>query len=555
VSRLRPTEDGVALAPLPGALLAAAGAFEGRSAAVADADATAGDGGLPVVAVLGASHVDGRLPRCETDLYVLGPEVLSPIWVRGGSRSVARAIRTLRRRLAPALVAAPSALTDNFDDWRADVVVASLPPQAGDATLAALAAGLRAAGRPLLMDVRAPDTDPDAVVAALDVGAAGALFRTGDASADERIGASVAHREARRLDTCPLISVVVCAYNAADYLDECLRSLGGVRYPRFEVIVVDDGSTDDTAAVARRHDVRLVELEHGGLARARNAGVEAGEGEIVAFLDADAAAQERWLERIWRIMDRTGVAGAGGPNLPFTNVGWQERAVSGALGVAIPEVRRDGTCVHLPGCNMAFRRDAVLELGGFDERFVASHDDVDFCDRLLASGRRMALHPGATVFHHRRATLAGFIRQQQGYGVSRAIFEPPVTQPRTGLARSVLRVAIAPPRHYFSGPEVRQRYLVGRQVPSKLPLHVVRAILAAGIVGSVPAARHGRLGAWLWASGGVLVGALVAMLLRVPAFGAPRGPAGIAQRAATLALWLARPVVSSPAWRRLRRIR
>src|SRR5204863_479913 len=81
------------------------------------------------------------------------------------------------------------------------------------------------------------------------------------------------------------ITVVICAYNAAVTLDECLTATCALEYPNLEVLVVDDGSTDATAAIARRHPrARLVQIPHAGLSVARNAGARAATGEIVAYL-------------------------------------------------------------------------------------------------------------------------------------------------------------------------------------------------------------------------------------------------------------------------------
>src|SRR4029450_365704 len=93
-------------------------------------------------------------------------------------------------------------------------------------------------------------------------------------------------------DDCPLISVIVPAFNAAATIQDSLHSISQQTYRNLEIIVVDDGSTDDTAAVARRHSLgdrrfRIVAQRNGGVASARNAGLQASRGAFIAFIDAD----------------------------------------------------------------------------------------------------------------------------------------------------------------------------------------------------------------------------------------------------------------------------
>ncbi|MGA7762788.1 MAG: glycosyltransferase, partial [Candidatus Binataceae bacterium] len=93
----------------------------------------------------------------------------------------------------------------------------------------------------------------------------------------------------------PKASIVVPAYNAAATLGECLDSLAHLNYPDYEIIVVDDGSSDSTGEVAARTGVRVLRAEHRGLAAARNSGIQAAAGSCVAFIDADARADSDWL--------------------------------------------------------------------------------------------------------------------------------------------------------------------------------------------------------------------------------------------------------------------
>lgn len=217
-------------------------------------------------------------------------------------------------------------------------------------------------------------------------------------------------------DDWPRLSVVVCAYNEERTMESCLASLEQCDYPDLEVIVCDDGSTDRTLEIARRFPFRILELEHGGLSRARNAGIEAATGEYVAFLDADAACHSQWPWHLVLSFDAPDVAASGGPNLPVPGAGLVERAVSRSPGSPTEVLVADDRAEHIAGCNMAFRRDEIRSIAGFNPDYTSAGDDVDVCWKLLDRGRDIAFSPAAQVFHHRRATVRGYLRQQRGYG-------------------------------------------------------------------------------------------------------------------------------------------
>ncbi|MFD2093371.1 glycosyltransferase [Blastococcus deserti] len=216
----------------------------------------------------------------------------------------------------------------------------------------------------------------------------------------------------------PPLSVVVCAYNEARLLDECLRSLECLDYPDLEVVVCDDGSTDGTLEIARRYPFRTLALPHGGLSAARNAGARAARGEYVAYLDADAHCHPAWPYHLVLSMQDEGVVAAGGPNLPVPGADLVERAVAASPGGPVEVLVRDDRAEHVPGCNMAFRRESLLAVGGFDPAFTSAGDDVDVCWKLLDQGGQIAFAPAAQVRHHRRNTVRGYLRQQRNYGRS-----------------------------------------------------------------------------------------------------------------------------------------
>jgi GT2 family glycosyltransferase len=221
----------------------------------------------------------------------------------------------------------------------------------------------------------------------------------------------------------PDVSVVVCTYNGSATLRRCLEGLAGLRYPRYEVIVVDDGSTDGCADIASRFDVRLIRTENRGLSAARNAGLAAARGEIVAYIDDDAWPDPDWLRFLAVTFRSTSHAAAGGPNLPPDDESAVAACVANAPGGPIHVLVSDTEAEHLPGCNMAYRRDALLAIGGFDPQFRAAGDDVDVCWRLQERGETLGFHPAAIVWHRRRSSIRGFWRQQLGYGKAEALLE------------------------------------------------------------------------------------------------------------------------------------
>jgi glycosyltransferase involved in cell wall biosynthesis len=222
----------------------------------------------------------------------------------------------------------------------------------------------------------------------------------------------------------PRISVVICAHNAGATIHECLRHASALDYPWLEVIVVDDGSTDETAAIVQRHrDARLVEIDHGGLAAARNAGFEAARGELVAYLDADAYPTPEWPYYLALGLDDSDVGGVGGPNLPPPDDPLGAHIVARSPGGPVHVLTADDRAEHVPGCNMAFWKLLLSEVGGFDDIYTAAGDDVDLCWKALNRSWKIGFHPAAVVWHHRRPGLRAYLRQQWNYGRSEALVE------------------------------------------------------------------------------------------------------------------------------------
>ncbi|HYS38859.1 MAG TPA: glycosyltransferase [Pseudonocardiaceae bacterium] len=219
----------------------------------------------------------------------------------------------------------------------------------------------------------------------------------------------------------PRVSVVVCAYNAEPTIGECLDAALSLDYPDYEVIVVNDGSADATAAILGGYPVRVISTENRGLSSARNSGLDAADGEIVAYLDSDAYPDPHWLRYLSHTFMTTDVVGVGGPNLPPPGDGVIAECVARAPGGPAHVLLSDTVAEHIPGCNMAFRVAALRQIGGFDPRFRAAGDDVDICWRLQDRGWTLGFGPAAVVWHHRRNSVRAYWRQQRGYGRAEAL--------------------------------------------------------------------------------------------------------------------------------------
>jgi O-antigen biosynthesis protein len=223
--------------------------------------------------------------------------------------------------------------------------------------------------------------------------------------------------------TWPRFSVVVCSHNGERTIHDCLEGLLSLHYPNFEVIVVDDGSTDSTAAIARDYGFRLITTENLGLSNARNVGMKAATGEIIAYLDDDARPDPHWLTYLAATFLSTEHAGVGGPNLTPPGDGPIASCIAKAPGNPVHVLLSDQEAEHIPGCNMAFRKAHLQAIGGFDPQFRVAGDDVDVCWRLQQRGWTLGFSPAAAVWHHRRNSIHAYWKQQRGYGRAEALLE------------------------------------------------------------------------------------------------------------------------------------
>jgi cellulose synthase/poly-beta-1,6-N-acetylglucosamine synthase-like glycosyltransferase len=218
-----------------------------------------------------------------------------------------------------------------------------------------------------------------------------------------------------------VVSVVIPVRDRSRMIGRCLDALLAQDYPRelTEVIVVDNGSIDETCAVVAKYGVTLlVESEIRTSYAARNRGIRLARGEVVAFLDSDCLAARDWLSHLMAAFDDERIAAVVGAIDDGPPATLCEEFTSRLRPFARPLRRGLATLLT---ANVAIRRDALEAAGLFDERLPTA-GDVDLGWRLQQQlGLTIAENPGATVQHLHRSTFGGVFRQFFRYGTSEVL--------------------------------------------------------------------------------------------------------------------------------------
>jgi glycosyltransferase involved in cell wall biosynthesis len=229
--------------------------------------------------------------------------------------------------------------------------------------------------------------------------------------------------------------VVVCSRDRADQLTRCLKSLNNLDYPHFEVVVVDNASTDErTKAVTLAAGARYLRENRPGLDFARNAGWRASRFNLVAYTDDDVEVNSNWLRGVASAFTDDTVRAMTGLVIAATMSTEAERCFElgyGGMGKGVRPRRFDPRQLRPAdllgahhcgvGANMAFRRSTLERLGGFDTALDVGTPsrgggDLDVFHRTLAAGWVLRYQPTAIVRHHHRQTLAALRRQHADNG-------------------------------------------------------------------------------------------------------------------------------------------
>lgn len=247
----------------------------------------------------------------------------------------------------------------------------------------------------------------------------------------------------------PLLSVVICCYNGAAGLARCLQALQDQTTASvLDIVVVDDGSTDQTAHVARSMGARLEShMVNRGLAAARNTGIRAALATYIAFLDDDCEPEPQWAASILARFQNFGAQVVGGPVVAVSPTPFMQGFLirnnplsplpasisrSDTLGYRLlqylkrnwsADTERHGIYA-LPGANMAFDRELLIALNGFDERFTFGGEDLELFRRLWDRYPSPNIHyaEDARVRHHFKAGIVDSFRRSRAYGMGGARF-------------------------------------------------------------------------------------------------------------------------------------
>jgi len=268
-------------------------------------------------------------------------------------------------------------------------------------------------------------------------------------------------------NSCPLVSVVVCALKGERTLKRCLQSLSELAYPNFEVVIVaDSGSAGVSEVVKLFPQFRVIGQSNQGLGAARNAGVKAARGEIVAFVEPDFAVDSDWLTFMVRAMQDGDLDACCGPAyVPHETAGFA--ASIAAARPSLPSTRFGDAMAR---SNLAFTRHALQRAGGFERKYKGFDADVDLCRKIEGTGAKLGYCPVALVWNLRPHPLRNFLTRQGSYGRADARLG------RWGADRSLIQLGRAGVLGHCQ--RALQRLLVLPQSAEWMVLWTIAAVVA-----------------------------------------------------------------------------
>jgi glycosyltransferase involved in cell wall biosynthesis len=216
-------------------------------------------------------------------------------------------------------------------------------------------------------------------------------------------------------------TVIVPARNAADMIGECIKSLRAQTVP-VEIIIVDDGSDDGTAALAKKLGAKVLRQQKKGPASARNLGAGAAKGEVLLFTDADCVPESGWVEMMLVPFSDRSIAGAQGA-YKTRQKSWVARFAQLEIEDRYDRLSKREYIDFIGTYSAAYRKTVFMKAGGFDENFTAaSGEDPELSFRVAGAGGKMVFTPRAIVYHRHPDSLAKYAKQKFG----RALWRVPL---------------------------------------------------------------------------------------------------------------------------------
>lgn len=217
------------------------------------------------------------------------------------------------------------------------------------------------------------------------------------------------------MSNAQFVSIIIPTFNNEKYIRDCLRSLFQQNYNKdaWEILVVDNGSSDRTLEIARGYSCKIIEKCVGTISSSRNAGAAQSKGDILAFIDSDCIAPPNWLKEAIELLDKSGAGAVGAEYSLPTDTTWVER--TWYLNTTRRKV--DGETDWLPSCNLIVLRQYFERVGGFNEKLVTT-EDVDFSHRIRALGAKIISNPKLSVIHLRNSkSVKEFFEKERWRGM------------------------------------------------------------------------------------------------------------------------------------------
>ncbi|MFN2160098.1 MAG: glycosyltransferase, partial [Anaerolineales bacterium] len=214
------------------------------------------------------------------------------------------------------------------------------------------------------------------------------------------------------------VSIVIPVLNGEEVIADLLRALTSQRGLSNdpEIIVVDNGSVDRTREIVRQFGVVLLDEKKGGPGPARNCGLSYASGDIIAHLDADTIPTRRWLSELVAPFVDPDVTLAAGKSLVFQPETLAQRFMAGYDLYDAWSVSQREIFPFAPSLNLAVRREAAVEVGGWAED-MPTGEDIDFCHRVLAKfPSKIVYQSGAVLFHRTRSSIEALRKTAWTYG-------------------------------------------------------------------------------------------------------------------------------------------